>query len=661
MIRMSKLIVVLLAVMFAMSVLAGCTGGTTPTPADPGSDATPVPAEPPQYDGEYEDTYKSTFSTNVNSMNPYTTEYVSDYSFIANIVDGLIETDIYGRPVPSLAESYEHNDDYSVWTFKLRDGVKWVDDTGAETEYALTADDFVAGLRYVADPANNASGISTIRNVIDGLYDYYYALVDIDEGTAIEEGPYTGMTREEVLALFDANVGVKALDESTVEYTLSGPYSFFLSYAQLDTLLPLEQAFYDTVGEDYALSKENMLYCGAYYISVWDRDKQITMTRNEHYWDLEKVTLKELSYEYVADSISSLELFTRGDITEVGLTSEEVASVRGGDMEQYVYLSDKSGTTYWYSFNFSTKNPELALAVQNENFRKAIFAAIDAVTLSAIWEPENPEYFTRYTLLPEGVMFDDDGIDYTDYPALEPYAGVDPFSAEQAVAYMQAAVAELCDADGNIIGCTAGNVDMLPIAQFDVDGKLPIDIVYSSSSSETEMKKASLVKEMLETYIGKEYINVVLGFASDSFSAEVYDLGNWDLVDDSYGFRYNDPSANLDRCTTDYDITYSFYSIPEYDAMIAAATETYDTNARYTAYSEAEAWLLEHAYIKPYMTGGGSYNMTCIVPYTTPGGAFGMSQYKMKGAVIQSTPVTTEQHEALRVQWESEKAAFAAN
>lgn len=651
---MKKTIALLLTIIMLMGIAAGCAN--EPNSGSPVNDGTPEDSPSANNDVQtsYEKVYKSTFSTSITSMNPYCTEYTSDYNFIANIVEGLVETDIYGRSAPCMAESWTYNDDYSVWTFRIRPDVYWVDSTGAATEYKVTADDFVAGIRYIADPANNASSISTIRNVIDGLYDYYYDLVDIDDGEDI------GKTREEVVAAFDERVGVRAIDEYTVEYTLSGSCPYFLSYAQLDMTLPVEQAFLDSVGEDFATSKETMLYNGGYYISQWDLDKNFVLTKNENYWDIDNLTLDTLQWEYVSDSISSLEMFQRGNITGTSLTSEEVASIRGGEWEDYVYLSEKTVTTYWYSWNFQTKNPEMAAAVQNENFRKAIFSAIDAVTLSAIWEPNDPEFFCRYTLLPENAIFDENGKDYTDYAELASYRDTDPYDIEKAREYMEAAVTELCEADGvTLKGVDAGHVDMLPLTEFDCDGKLPIDIVYSSSSSDNEMKKATLVKNMLETYLGKEYVNVILCYSSNSFSAEVLDLGNWDLVDDSYGLRYADPSANLNRCVSDYDITDSGYDIPEFDVMIEKASEAYDISERYEAYAQAECYLLDHAYLKPYMSGGGSYNMTRLVPYTVPGGYFGLSRYKMKGALIQTDPVTSEQHEKLKEAYEAEKAALA--
>ncbi len=641
---MKKIIALLLVAAMAFAVMAGCN--PTNVPSTPGG-STDNPAATPgsTTDVTYQDVYKTTFSSSITTLNPYATEYTSDYWFTANFLDALLETDATGVLVPALAESWEHNEDYTVWTFHLRQNIPWVEHTGEITEFIVDADDFVSGLRYVADPMSPVENLSTIRNVIAGLADYYYLLSDIDDGTV------TTTTREDAVASFGETVGIKALDQFTVEYTLASPCPFFDSFAQQDLLLPVEQSFLDVVGEEYGTDKDKLLYNGGYYISTWDRDKQITMTKNPYYWDVENLNVTTLSFEYVADSSTAIEMFKRGDLSTVSLSYEEVASLSGTEWADYVYLADKTPVTFWYSFNFGTKNTELAAAVQNENFRKAIFTAIDAVTISALYEPNDPAFFTRYTLLPENTMIDPDGVDYTDYEPLKAFKDTDPFSAEQAKTYMQAAIAELCEADGvTLKGVSAGSVDMLPIAQFDVDGKLPIDIVYSSGASDNERNKAAIVEQMLETYLGKENVNVILAFAQNSFSSEVYDLGNWDLVDDSYSFRYADPSANLDRLVSDYDLTDSAYSIPEYDAMILAADTTYDIKARYAAFAAAEAWLLEHAYVKPYMSGGGSYWMTYVVPFTTPGGGFGRSQYKLKGALIQTTPVTNAQYEQLKAE-----------
>ncbi len=505
----------------------------------------------------------------------------------------------------------------------------------------------------MSDPTHGAKNFGTIRNVVKGLADYYYNLADIDDGKDI------GKTRDEVVASFGDTVGVKALDRYTLQYTLTGPTPYFLSYACLELFLPIEQEFINQIGEDFGTSKENLLYCGGYYISEWDRDKLVVMAKNEHYWDKEHITLNSLNFEAVADGISGVELFQRGEIATTSLSSEELSSIKSTEWEDYVYLSDKTLTTYWFTFNFKSRNPEFQTAVQNLNFRKALYAAIDCATLSAIWEPENPEFFCRYTLLPEGCMFDENGVDYTDYAGLVDYKNGQPFNVELAREHMEKAIAELCDADGNITGVKPGKVDMLPIDEFTVDGKLPIDILYTSGSSESEMKKALLVKEMLTSNLGSENVNVILGFSNTSFSDEVWALANWDLVDDSYGFRYGDPSANLNRITTDGTLNDSEYEVPEFDALVEKANKIYTINERYAAFAEAELWMLDNAMIIPYMTGGGSYRMTRLVPYTTPAGYFGMASYKFKGAVIQDAPVTKAQHAQLREEYEAAVAALA--
>jgi len=595
-----------------------------------------------------EDTYYGAFSGEYKTLNPYNLSSASAYLMIANSIDGLVENDKYGRIVPSLAESWTVNDDYTVWTFKLREGIYWVDHTGAKTEYEVTADDFVEGIRYIADPKNGAKNFSTISKVIAGLYDYYWDLADIDDGVDI------GKTRKEVIDSFEEIVGVKALDKYTVEYTLATSTPFFLSYLLIELFYPVEKAFLDKVGENYGTSLDTMLYNGGYYISTWERDKLMILTKNEHYWDKDNITVKEINLQKVGDEITGLELFQRGEVTSATVTSEQLKALEGTKWADYIYLTDKNTTTYWFTMNFVSKNQEFQKFVNNVNFRKALLHGIDRVKISALYEPNDPAFFIRNTVIPEDTLIDPNGVDYTDYPNLKPIKESNVYDPALAKEYMLKAIAELCDSDGNIKGLSPSKVDMGNIAEFQSDGKLPVDLVLATTTDPLETKKALLIAEMLKQNLGEENINVIVGFSATSFQDEVFGPMHFDLVDDSYSFRFGDPSANLSRLTTDGSMNEGGYNIPEYDALVEKALAENDIVKRYEIFSEAEKYLLENVYIMPYMTGGGSYRMSKEVPFQTPMGGFGLTRYKMKGAKIQGEPVTSEQYIKLKEQHEKE-------
>ncbi len=598
--------------------------------------------------GDYEDVFYGTFSGEYKTINPYDLSSVTGYTIIANTIDGLVENDKYGTVVPSLAESWTNNEDYTVWTFKLRPDVYWVDSNGQKTEYKVTADDFVEGIRYIADPMNAAKNFKIISNVIAGISDYYYNLADIDEGVDI------GMTREQVENSFEETVGVKALDEYTVEYTLNTSTPYFLSYLVMELFYPVEKEFLNKVGEDFATSKDTLLYNGGYYISTWERDKLIVLTKNDNYWDKDNITVKEINLQKVGDEITGLEMFQRGELTSCSVSAEQLKALKGTEWEKYVNLKEKNTVTFWFTMNYQSKNPEYKTFVNNLNFRKALLHGIDRVKISSLYEPNQPEFFIRNTITPEDTVFDPNGLDYTDYPNLKPFKENNPYDPELAKEYMEKAIAELCSEDGNINGVNAGSVDMERIAKFDVDGKLPVDIVLATTTDPVETKKALLIAEMLKQNLGEENVNVIVGYAATSFQDEVFSPMNFDLVDDSYSFKFADPSANLERLTTDGSLNEGGYSIPEYDKLVEEASMKSDLVERYTLFSEAEKYMLDNVIIIPYMTGGGSYYMSKEIPFQTPKGQFGLTKYKVKGSKIQSEPVTKEQYEQLKAQHEEE-------
>ena len=135
-----RVLVITLVLSMLLTALIGCTD----KPVDPSQAA--ADAQKILDSKEYRDTYKTYFSTSYSSLNYFATSYATVREIVTNCIDGLVEPDIYGNYVGSMAESWEHNEDYTVWTFKIRQGLKWIDHTGAETEYALTAQDFVDGI-----------------------------------------------------------------------------------------------------------------------------------------------------------------------------------------------------------------------------------------------------------------------------------------------------------------------------------------------------------------------------------------------------------------------------------------------------------------------------------------------------------------------------------
>lgn len=620
---MKKLVAICIALTL---LLAGCGGGAPKS----------------------ESIYYGTFAGDYKTFNPYTLRSTTGYLVVANSMDSLVENDKYGRVVPSLAESWTVNDDFTKWTFQLRKGIHWVNDKGEKTEYEVTADDFVEGIRFIADPKNESKNFSIVGRVIDGLKDYYWALSDIDDGTD------KTTKREEVLASFDSKVGVKAIDSHTVEYTLSGPTPFFTSYLVTELFYPVEPKFLAQVGEDYGTAKEKMLYNGAYYIKTWDRDKLLVLAKNEYYWDKEHVGIVELNLQKVGDEITSLEMFQRGETTGCSVSAEQLKALKGTEWEDYIYLKDKTTVTFWFTMNHDSKNPEFNAFVGNLNFRKALMHAIDRVKISALYEPNNPEWFIRNTIIPEEAVYDAKGVDYTDYPALKPFKEAQSYHPEKAKEFMMKAVAELTDGKGAIKGLTPSKVDMGKIANFDSDGKLPVDLVLATTSDPMETKKALLIAEMLKQNLGPENINVIVGYSTMSFQDEVFTPMDFDLVDDSYAFRFADPSANLARLVSDGSLNEGMYDVPQFDQMVEQASKESDLTKRYELFSQAEAYMLDNVYLIPYMTGGGSYFMSKELPYQTAKGKFGLSAYKMKNAVIQSTPVTKKQYEELKKQYEAE-------
>ena len=599
-------------------------------------------------------TYKTYFSTSYPSLNYFSTSYATVREIATNCIDGLVEPDIYGNYVGSMAESWEHNEDSTVWTFKIRQGLKWIDHTGAETEYAVTAQDFVDGIRYIGDPLNGAYSLRVVRNLIVGLYDYYWGLDDIDCGLD------TTTKREDLEARFSEIVGVKAIDEYTVQYTLESSAPYFLSLIESSMLLlPIEYDYAKELGEDFGVDNTKMLYCGAYYVSEFKRDKLIKLTKNEKYWDADKVTLTTVEYQMIPDGTTSLEMFQRGELHYTSVESEAYQSLQNGEWGDNLIPNEFSFSTNYLWLDFQGANPEFNTFVQNENFRKALQHAVNRNSFGALREPVDPSRLVRNTINAEGAIFNSQGVDYTQLSTLAAVTNAN-YNADPAAAraFMEAAIAELCEADGTIKGVTAGEVDYLPVIKTEVDGKLPVTLVYVGTDDEDEIKMAQLFEAMIEESIGKDYIDVVLAFdTSDDFygtvGGSVDGPFNYDIYWDSLCTGYADPSGILTRITTEGVENVGAYNVPEYDALIEKAlnAETFDERLEY--FAQAEAYLLNGAYMIPVISSLRGYHMSYEIPFTAPRCLYGSVRFK--GLEVSSKPITLEKYKELETAWEANK------
>jgi len=584
------------------------------------------------------DVYYGTYTTDVTILKPFYLPDTTGKKIIANCIDGLIETDNYGKYVPSLAESWSHNEDYSVWTFNLRQGAKWVDYTGKEVA-EVTAQDFVDGLRYVADPQNTKADISLVKTIVSGLSEYIDGLKACDEADS---------GREQMEASFDSTVGVKALSKYVVEYTLTKSVSYFESFLVTEIFLPNYKQFSDEKGIAFGTSNESILYCGAYYLKKWQRNKEFILEKNPLYYDIDKISVNTIILQKVTDPAVTIEMFKRGELTGTSLSGDQVAHYINDELwGKYITLKEKSSVNYWFFNNFESKNSEWNSFINNEDFRKAIYHALDRVILAELYNPYGAEQMLINTICPSEVCFDENGKDYTDYLADIKSLGADTYNPTLALEYFNKALAALTDGNGNISGAKAENVKMGNIASFETDGKLPVQFVYVHGASTDEVQMAQLIKANFEEIFGKENVEVILAqYSNDKFTT-VISPGYYDFCYDNYSFKYGDPMAQLSRLMTGAEVNDGKYSLAEFDELVTLADSKTVMSERYALFAQAEALLIEGGYIIPWESGGGTYGMSREIPFTAPRGGFGLSRFKYKGVQLQSLPVTAEQYEQL--------------
>lgn len=531
------------------------------------------------------------YSSDPKTWDTLATSRAADNEAIVNTYDGLIEYDIENVMQPALATEWSVDETGTVYTFKLREGVIWVDSQGRKVA-DVTADDFVAGMNHMLDAmggleylvgADGGCGLLNAQAYIDG------AITDFNE------------------------VGVKALDTYTLQYTLEAPAPYFMTMLSYSVFAPMNREYFLSqgggFGADYAPDSETYLYgkdpdhiayCGPYVVTNLTPENTIVFSANENYWNKDAINIKTISWKFNdgSDALKGYNDMKANVISGTGLNSSalEVAK-QDGMFEKYGYTSSTDATSYGTFLNInrnafanvndgavaSPQTEEQAArtqaAMRNVHFRRAVAMGLDRATynaqsvgeelkLTSLINSYTPGNFVQLT---EDVTIAINGVDTT-FPAGTFYGAVmqaqldadeipvkvwDPtaegglgasfgfdgwYNPEAARAELELAIAELA-AEGVVID-----------AENPIYLDLPVYVASTSFANRGEVVRMSIE----ESLNGLVKVNKTECQTSQEWYYAGYytDYGyeaNYDLYDVSgWGPDYGDPQTYLDTFLPDY-------------------------------------------------------------------------------------------------------------
>ncbi|ATF57328.1 peptide ABC transporter substrate-binding protein [Streptococcus oralis] len=604
-------------------------------------------------------TYSSTFSANPTTFNYLLDYYADNTAVITNLVDGLLENDSYGNLVPALAEDWSVSSDGLTYTYKLRKDAKWY--TADGEEYAsVKAQDFVTGIKYAAD--NKGQAMDLIQNSIKGLNDYV-----------------TGVTND------FSTVGVKALDDYTVEYTLTRPEPYWNSKTTNSILFPVNEEFLKSKDKDFGtLTPDSILYNGPYLLKDFTSKSSIEYVKNPHYYDHDKVTIEKVKLAYFdgSDQEMTIRNFESGAYSIAGVypNSSNYAKTKEKYQDNIVYsLQDK--TSWYFNFNVNRKTynhtakttdeqkKSAQTAILNKKFRQAINFGIDRTAYSAQSNGEEAASKTlRNTLVPPTfVQVGDKTFGEVTASKLVNYgtewSGINLADAQDAYFNKEKAQAKFAEAKKEL---EAQGVT------FPIHLDVPVD-----QTNKNAVSGMNSVKQTLETVLGSDNIVIdVQQLSTDDFGNVAFLAPNpaardYDLNFDGWVGDYQDPSTYLDPFNAETGFYLKIFGLDakeDQELIKSLGLDTYtqllkeadaenkDVAKRYEKYAEAQAWMIDNSLVMSAMSNGGTASVTKVTPFTRAYSLVGIkgdgNNYKYMR--LQKDPVTKKQFDEAKAKWEAE-------
>lgn len=620
----------LCAALVVTTALSGCGKKETP-----GANASNAPSETSAV-------YKMLYSSEVSTLNYLVTSTINEQRIGANCIDTLVEYDSKGQMKEGLATEWSYDEAGLTWTFKLRDA-KWVDHTGAEAA-DVTAQDFVDAMKYELTPEYESANVQNLFGVIANAQEYYNG--QVYNGGADEDG-----TTWPVIDF--AEVGVKAVDDHTLAYTLAKEVPYFLSSLVYVVYMPAYGPQLEELGKEFGTAADKMYYNGAYYLADFMPQEKQTLKKNPSNYDAANVFIDELQRIYNAEANTiGPEMVKRGEIDYAELTSDILDDWLNNEETKNLVSRERPKTdySYFYCFNFdpqfdaSYEPDNWKKAVNNENFRQAMAAGLNRTKAVAVLEPNAPEDYIMDSVTPSNFAFNADGVDYTEVGAMAELG--ETYDEAKAVEFKKAAMEELT-AEG---------------ATFPV--KVPM--VYNPSTVNWD-KECQVVEQQMETLLGTDFIDIIIEAGpTDNFLTEIRRNGKYAFMKCGWGADYADPETWTDpfyqeKGESGYDAGYKYAylakaieentatapAVAEYLELVDAAKEIKtETNARFEAFAKAEASLIEHALVVPYSISVSMYITNKLDVFEGQYAPFGVSGLRYKGQNLQENYVSMEEFEA---------------
>ena len=609
----------------AALVLSGCGGGGTTTEEKPTENTGSTTeqsgekkeeekkeeAAAPASGDEISDLVISKLITReLETFNILYSQRAEDGENLTNLVDGLLEVDTDGKLVPGIAEEWGTEDGGLTWTFKIRQGVKWVDVNGNE-KADCTAQDFAAGLEWVMNfHKNNSSNTSMPLEMVKGAQEYYEYTKTLSEEEAFALNAEEGSKFREM-------VGLETPDDYTVVYHCITQKPYFDTLATYNSLYPISPAMVEELGGPTgvkSMNNENMWYNGAYTMTSYIHNNEKIFTKNPLYWDTECKRFDTVTIKMVESNDISFQLYQNGEIDYVDLSEAHINTIAKDPSNKYYdYMVPAVPSKYSYQFHFNfNKNKEDGTpdtnwntAIANEAFRKSWYYGLN---LSDYWKRTNaidPMVCENNFYTMKGLVYTTDGTEYTELVKKELGLGetngntparVDPAKAEE---YKKQAIEEL-----TALGVT-----------------FPVEVdYYISASNQVALDSANVMAQAFSDGLGDDYVKFNIKTYVSSVRNEVVQPHLHSFVTNGWGADYGDPQNYLGQevygnDNAYYSANYSYINeiteetpenkalldtYKEYTKMVEAADAIVDDmDARYAAYAKAEAYLLDHALVIP--------------------------------------------------------------